>query len=123
MSLQREIAQLRNEVVKLGTACLDGVAMPGPSEIMETSALPPDPWQRDVLETDHKRTLLLITRQGGKSTTVAAKALHRAASKPGALVLLLSPSLRQSQELFLKTTTLYQQADAPVALESLSASG
>ncbi len=56
--------------------------------------------EQQDLDTEHKRTLLLVTRQGGKSTTTAAKALHRALYKPGALVLLLSPSLRQSQVVF-----------------------
>ena len=121
MSLHREIARLRTEVDQLGAACLVEPPDAGPAAIMYASGLEPDPWQQHVLDTDHKRTLLLVTRQGGKSTTTAAKALHKALYKPGALVLLLSPSLRQSQELFLKTTTLYQQAGEPVALESLSA--
>lgn len=43
------------------------------------------------------------TRQAGKSTTTAAKAVHEAVFRPGSLTLLLSPSLRQSSELFNKT--------------------
>ena len=121
MSLQREIDRLSTELVNLGASLIAEAPDAGPAAIMEASGLEPDPWQRRILETEHKRTLLLVTRQGGKSTTTAAKALYTAMYKPGSLVLLLSPSLRQSQELFLKTTTLYQQAGEVVALDSLSA--
>ncbi|GAB5519711.1 MAG: hypothetical protein RhofKO_19620 [Rhodothermales bacterium] len=46
--------------------------------------------------------LLLCTRQAGKSTVTAALGLYTALTTPGALVLLLAPALRQSQELFAK---------------------
>ncbi len=59
MSLHREIARLRTEVDQLGAACHNGPPPTSPAAIMEASALPPDPWQRRVLETEHKRTLLL----------------------------------------------------------------
>ncbi len=61
----------------------------------------PDPWQRErVLLGKGKRVLLNCCRQSGKSTVVAALALHRALIMPGSLILLVSPSLRQSSELF-----------------------
>jgi hypothetical protein len=44
--------------------------------------------------------LLLCSRQAGKSTTAAALALKTALLQPGSLTLLLSPTLRQSGELF-----------------------
>jgi hypothetical protein len=44
--------------------------------------------------------LLLYSRQAGKSQTAAALALRAALLEPPALVLLLSPSQRQSGELF-----------------------
>ena len=43
----------------------------------------------------------------GKSTVTSILALHKAIYKPPALVLLLSPSLRQSQELFSKVKNTY----------------
>lgn len=64
----------------------------------------PDPWQTDLLRSTAQQTILLCSRQSGKSTTTAALALHEAQYRPPALVLLLSPSLRQSQELFRKVT-------------------
>ncbi|MDQ3653976.1 MAG: hypothetical protein M3457_02705 [Chloroflexota bacterium] len=62
----------------------------------------PDDWQADVLRSTHPRMLLNCSRQSGKSTTTAIIALHQAVYVPGSLVLLLSPGLRQSSELFRK---------------------
>ena len=61
-----------------------------------------DPWQRGVLESIGKRDILNITRQGGKSTVSAVLALHQALYRPGSLSILVSPSQRQSGELFRK---------------------
>ena len=62
----------------------------------------PDPWQEKALRWSGKRLLLNCSRQSGKSTTAAILALHRAIFYPSSLVLLVSPSLRQSSELFRK---------------------
>lgn len=59
----------------------------------------PDPWQADTLRSEATRTLLLCSRQSGKTTTTSLKALHKAIYKPGSLSLILSPSLRQSAEM------------------------
>ena len=55
----------------------------------------PDPWQRQLLRSTAHWILLNCCRQSGKSTTTAILALHQAIYDPG-LVLLVSPSLRQS---------------------------
>lgn len=68
----------------------------------------PDPWQSAVLRSPSSRLLLNCSRQSGKSTTAAILALHRALFYPGSLVLLVSPSLRQSGELFRKVADLFQ---------------
>jgi hypothetical protein len=68
--------------------------------IMAKLGLAPDPWQLDVLLGNHKRLLLNCARQAGKSTVVALLSLCEAVSVNGATILLLSRSLRQSQELF-----------------------
>src|SRR3954466_13104059 len=49
-----------------------------------------------------KRGILNWTRQGGKTTAAAAKAVHRAYTEPQSLTLLLSPSGRQSGEFIRK---------------------
>ena len=63
----------------------------------------PDPWQASLLRSRAPWILLNCCRQSGKSTTTAAVALHTAIYDPG-LILLVSPSLRQSKELFAKVT-------------------
>jgi len=62
----------------------------------------PDPLQARVLRAVEKRILLNCARQVGKSSVAALMALHRVLFVPSSLVLLVSPSLRQSSELFRK---------------------
>jgi hypothetical protein len=59
----------------------------------------PDPWQRELLRMMPKRALLLCARQTGKTTTTALMALHRALYESSALVIVVSPSQRQSAEM------------------------
>jgi hypothetical protein len=76
--------------------------------------LTPDPWQTEVLRSDARQMILLCSRQSGKSTVTSVLALHEAIYNAPALVLLLSPSLRQSQELFDKIKSAYDSLlDAP----------
>lgn len=82
---------------------------------------PMDPWQRDVLRKPHQRELLIIHRQGGKSATAAVAAVHCALYTPGALVLVVSPSQRQSQELFRTILTLYRSLGRPIPSEAENA--
>jgi hypothetical protein len=69
---------------------------------IERLGFTPDPWQADVLRLGNDNTLLNCSRQSGKSTTTAILALHTAVYQRKALVLLGSPSQRQSRELFAK---------------------
>ncbi len=74
----------------------------------------PDPWQRDVLFCPDRQILLNCSRQAGKSTVAAALALHTALFAPGgALVLVVAPSLRQSEELYRKIVQAYQALGPP----------
>lgn len=59
----------------------------------------PDPWQASVLRSEAKRSLLLCSRQSGKTTTTGLKGLHKALYKPRSTTLILSPSQRQSAEM------------------------
>lgn len=78
----------------------------------------PDPWQAEVLRYEGKRMLLNCSRQSGKSTTTAIKALHTGLYRPSSLILLVSPSLRQSQELFRKVKEhFYKLENKPALLE------
>ena len=86
-----------------------------PVRLAERAGLAPDGWQRDLLRSDAKQVALLASRQSGKSTTCAVIATHQAVFVPGSLVLVLSPSLRQSQELFRKCLNVYATIGGAVA--------
>ena len=58
-----------------------------------------DPIQTEILNTHTPRLILCCTRQWGKSSVAAVKALHLAAAKPGAFILIASASYKQSAEL------------------------
>jgi hypothetical protein len=80
----------------------------------------PDAWQSDLLRSDAKQMILLCSRQSGKSTITSILALHQAIYRDDSLILLLSPSLRQSQELFRKLQFFYnalESANTPQAVE------
>jgi len=74
--------------------------MADPSLLLTAQGFDPDPWQRDLLFAPDRQILLLCSRGAGKSRSVSALALHTALFQAGALVLLVSPSQRQSVELF-----------------------
>lgn len=74
---------------------------------MRTLGLPPDPWQVEVFHSTHSRLLLNCCRQAGKSTVVAMLAIIQALFEPMMRVLIASPSLRQSRELFRTVGSLY----------------
>lgn len=86
-----------------------------PALILSAAGKAADPWQAELLRGDRRQALLCCSRQSGKSTTAAALALKTALLSPGSLVLLLSPTLRQSGELFRdKVRRLYQDLGRPV---------
>jgi hypothetical protein len=64
----------------------------------ERLAFLPDDRQAAVLDGAIARGLLNCTRQWGKSTVTAVKAVHRAYTERGSLIVVLSPSSRQSAE-------------------------
>jgi hypothetical protein len=80
-----------------------------------------DEWQADVLRLQPRRTLLLCSRQAGKSTVAALLGLHTSLYQPESLVLFVSPSLRQSSELFRTTMRFYQRLAGVPALAQESA--
>jgi len=58
----------------------------------------PFEWQKDALNPLWKRLMLNCARQSGKSTIVAGIALHKAKYKSNSLILIVSPSEKQSKE-------------------------
>lgn len=87
---------------------------PEPLAFAQAAGVEPDPWQRDVLESEGRKFLLLCSRQSGKSTTSALLATREACYVPGALVLMLAPSLRQSGELFRTCLGILKRVSVPV---------
>ncbi len=92
-----------------------------PVLLAEQAGITPDPWQARVLRSASSRLLLNASRQSGKSTITSVLAMHTALYAAGSLVLLLSPSLRQSGEIFKKCVATYRDLGRPVAPESETA--
>lgn len=69
----------------------------------------PDERQMEVLRSEARRGILNCCRQWGKSTIAAAKAVHRAYTQEKKLVLVASPSERQSAEFLRKAAGLVQK--------------
>ena len=116
---RRLLTSIRRDLERLKTARTATPALrrlrADPSRILSGAGYPPDSWQRTLLRSTSDRVLMLISRQGGKSLTAAAIAVREALLRPPALVLLLSPTLRQSGELFRdKVKRLYHGLGWPV---------
>lgn len=122
-TIKKQVAQLQEELRQRRPADHPTLAAirREPARLMTLAGLTPDPWQVRLLSCPSARTLLLCSRQAGKSTASASLALHTALVGPS-LVLLLSPSQRQSGELFRKVCEQYGAVGRPVAavLESAS---
>jgi hypothetical protein len=97
MSVQNTTATLASDLAM----ALDPVL------VLKRMGMEPDPWQAQVLRSPSSRVLLNIHRQAGKSTVTGVLAAHVAVYEPNSLVLLLSPGLRQSLELFKKALDAY----------------
>lgn len=78
----------------------------------------PDPWQAKFLRSGAQRIALNCSRQSGKSTTTAILALWEAINRPKSVIVLDSPSLRQSQELMLKFSEFLSLVNKNVKLDS-----
>lgn len=90
------------ELSRRDAAALAELHRADPVAFAKSVGLTPDPWQERLLCSGSSRHLLNCSRQSGKSTIAALKALHRALFWPASLVLVVSPSQRQSGELFRK---------------------
>lgn len=84
-----------------------------PVALAECAGITLDPWQEEMVSSRSSRLLLNCSRQIGKSTTTGVLATYTALHKKS-LVLLLSPSLRQSQELFRKCLDVYRASGRPI---------
>ena len=108
------LTTLAGQVARISTSTTPPLS---PLALAERAGITPDPWQRDVLVSGAPRVLLNASRQSGKSLVAAVLAVHSAITE-GGLVLVLSPTLRQSQETFRKCLTLYAAAGQLAAPEA-----
>jgi hypothetical protein len=69
----------------------------------------PNEHQAEVLRSTAKRGILNCSRQWGKSTVMVVKALYRALTVRGSLVLVSSPSKRQSAEWMRKARVMVRR--------------
>jgi Terminase large subunit, T4likevirus-type, N-terminal len=123
-TLVREVVRLKTVLgrrMPVASPLLDRLRA-DPAAILAQAGMAAAPWQRTLLRSCSARTLILASRQVGKSLTAGALALREALLRPGSLVLLLSPSLRQSAEMFRdKVLRLYGALGRPLAAENESA--
>lgn len=98
------------------TMALDLSRALDPALLMRDAGLVLDRWQAELMRsTAHtspdalKRVLMLCARQTGKSTTAAGMAAHRAYYESGALVVIFSPSQRQSDEMLRTIKSLHNK--------------
>ena len=90
-------------ITRPGEVCGLGAEAGGdPVEFARLMEFEADEHQAAVLRSTAKQGILNCTRQWGKSTTAAAKAVYEMVSKPGCLVVVASPSKKQSAELVLR---------------------
>ena len=109
MKYEKAVSELRTAVEAARREALRQGAPPSIAAFARDLGLDLDPWQEDVVTGGWKRALLNVTRQGGKSTVAALLGLYAALYQPGSLTLIVSPSDRQSGELFRKLVTLRDQ--------------
>jgi hypothetical protein len=79
----------------------------------EALGFTPDAHQARVLTSDCARGLLNCTRQWGKSTVIALKAVHQGLFVPESMILVVSPSERQSREFLRKAKRSSRASGSP----------
>ncbi len=82
-----------------------------PVTLARRLGLQADDTQQLILRSVSRRVLLNCTRQWGKTTVSVAKAVHRALSEDGCLIVVASPGLRQSGEWMRKAAEMLRRID------------
>lgn len=77
---------------------------------------PADPWQKQLLTTTSETIMVLASRRIGKSSTVGVMAAQEL-SKPDHTVVIVSPTLAQSQLLFAKISRVWEQIGLPIGIK------
>jgi Terminase large subunit, T4likevirus-type, N-terminal len=85
-----------------------------PTLFLAAQGLMADPWQRELLFSQARFTLLNCSRGAGKTRVTSVLALHTALFQPNSLVLLVSRAQRQARELLRYCKQGYHAAGQPV---------
>ena len=80
-----------------------------PPRLLRALGLQADPFQEEICRAD-RDTLVLVCRQGGKSTAAGCTAAHRAVYKPGSTIVMVAPTQRQSVEVLRKAEQFLRAA-------------
>lgn len=89
-----------------------------PHEIMTDAGMTPDPWQRQLLHSRSLELALLASRQHGKSTVTGALGIKTVLLEAPAMILILSPTERQSIELLQdKFMRIWRAIEPPVPIK------
>ena len=99
----------------------DMARMLDPTLLMRDAGLEPDRWQSELLRERPKRCLMCCSRQSGKTETAITLAEHVALYEPGSLSLVVSPSQRQSAEVFRRLMILHNKLEGVPHLAAESA--
>ncbi len=121
MSRLRTLVEQRRRRIPPAVPPVDDALAADPVQLAVRAGITLDDWQSDVLRSRELQTILLCSRQSGKSTVTSFIGLHEAFTQAHALVLILSPSLRQSGELFAKIKAALSALDSvpvPVVRET-----
>jgi hypothetical protein len=90
-----------------------------PAALARAAGLDPDPWQEQVLRSQAQTLLICCSRQAGKSTMVAVLIVFLLLQAEK-MVVIVSPSERQSKELVRKVLTVWRKIGRPVAHVSVT---
>jgi len=99
---------------KRGAATRGGAEFEVPEWARRALGFDADAAQARVLSSRSKRVLLNCTRQWGKSTVTAAKAVHQAYLNPESLTIAVSPTARQTGEFLRKAEGFVRKLRLPV---------
>jgi hypothetical protein len=83
-------------------------------QILTLAGYDPEPRQEALIRSTAAAEIACTCRQWGKSTAGAGLAVSEILLRPRSLVLLVSPSLRQTGEIFLKAMGIYDVLGQPV---------
>ena len=110
-----------------GEGVAGGVVLPAENGVVafarERLGIEPDAKQCAFLASEAKEGILNCSRQWGKSTMAAVKAVHRAMTRPGSLVVVASPTEAQSAEMVMKARGMCRDMNVRVKGEDGAAVG